>query len=119
MTTSQQLASIPAADIALLGGGRLAKLGCRSAPSIVAIALAYPDALVDGFDDDAAAHRRGPGRGRRRARDRTGRVPPGRPGAGPGAGPAGVRRRRDAHRTSATSPSTSPATTGVVVVEAA
>ena len=53
MTTSQQLASIPAADIALLGGGRLAKLGCPSAPSIVAIALAYPEALVDGFDDDA------------------------------------------------------------------
>jgi hypothetical protein len=54
MTSSQQLASIPAADIALLGGGRLANLGCASAPSIVDIALAYPEALVDGFDDDAA-----------------------------------------------------------------
>ena len=32
----------------------------RRRPSIVAIALAYPDALVDGFDGDARAHRRGP-----------------------------------------------------------
>ena len=73
MTTSQQLASIPAADIALLGGGRLANLGCASAPSIVDIALAYPEALVDGFDDDGAAHRRGRGP-RRPPSASTGRV---------------------------------------------
>lgn len=52
MTTTQHLASIPAADIALLGGGRVATLGCASGRSIVEIALAYPEALVDGFDGD-------------------------------------------------------------------
>jgi trans-aconitate methyltransferase len=52
MTTTHDLASIPAADIALLGGGRLATLDCTSGRSIVDIALAYPEALVDGFDGD-------------------------------------------------------------------
>jgi hypothetical protein len=54
MTTSQDLASIPAADIALLAGGRLATLGCASAPAILHVARADPEALVDGFDADAA-----------------------------------------------------------------
>lgn len=55
MTASQQLAAIPAADIALLGGGRVADLGGAAGRSTIDIALAYPEALVDVFDDDVAA----------------------------------------------------------------
>jgi trans-aconitate methyltransferase len=55
MTASQQLAAIPAADIALLGGGRVADIGGAAGRSTIDIALAYPEALVDAFDDDAAA----------------------------------------------------------------
>lgn len=52
MSTTEQLAAIPAVDIALLAGGRVADLGCASGRSVIDIALAYPEALVDGFDDD-------------------------------------------------------------------
>jgi trans-aconitate methyltransferase len=55
MTASQQLAAIPAADVALLGGGRVADVGGAADRSTIDIALAYPEALVDAFDEDAAA----------------------------------------------------------------
>jgi trans-aconitate methyltransferase len=50
-----QLATIPAVDIALLSGGRIADLGCGDGATTVAVARAYPEALVDGFERDAAA----------------------------------------------------------------
>ena len=68
--------------------------GAASAPSIVAIALAYPEALVDGFDDDGARIDAARGRGRCRAGDRTRRVPPGRPGDRSGCSDLPVVRRR-------------------------
>ena len=46
------LASIPAVDIALLAGGRVADLGCGDGEMTIAIARAYPEALVDGFEID-------------------------------------------------------------------
>ena len=57
-------------------GGRVADVGCGEGWSSIAIALAYPDARVDGFDVDAASRRRGAAARRRRRRRRPGRVPP-------------------------------------------
>jgi len=51
---SRRLAAIPSVDIALLAGGRVADLGCGAGESTIAIALSYPEALVDGFEADAA-----------------------------------------------------------------
>lgn len=48
----QYLASIPAVDDALRGGGSVADIGCGLGWSSIGIALAYPDARVDGYDID-------------------------------------------------------------------
>ncbi len=47
------LPSVPEIDTALLGGGRVADVGCGMGWSSIGIALAYPDATVDGYDVDA------------------------------------------------------------------
>lgn len=49
------LATIPAADIALLGGARIAEIDCGDGAATIAVALAYPEALVDGFESDHRA----------------------------------------------------------------
>ena len=46
------LPSIPEVDAALRRGGRVADVGCGFGWSSIGIALAYPDATVDGFDVD-------------------------------------------------------------------
>jgi len=46
------LASIPTVDEALRNGGAVADIGCGLGWSSIGVALAYPDARVDGFDVD-------------------------------------------------------------------
>ena len=46
------LPSVPEIDTALRGGGRVADIGCGLGWSSIGIALAYPDATVDGYDID-------------------------------------------------------------------
>lgn len=47
------LASIPAVDAALRGGGTVADVGCGLGWSSIGVARAYPSARVDGYDIDA------------------------------------------------------------------
>ena len=49
----EYLAAIPEVDEALRGGGCVADVGCGFGWSAIGVALAYPDATVDGFDIDA------------------------------------------------------------------
>jgi SAM-dependent methyltransferase len=49
----EYLRSIPAVDRALRAGGRVADIGCGVGWSSIGVALAYPDASVDGYDIDA------------------------------------------------------------------
>lgn len=48
----EYLASIPAVDAKLRAGGRVADVGCGMGWSSIGVALAYPDAIVDGYDID-------------------------------------------------------------------
>ena len=48
----EYLPSIPDVDNALRAGGRAADVGCGLGWSAIGIALAYPDATVDGYDVD-------------------------------------------------------------------
>ena len=48
----EYLPSIPDVDAALRAGGRAADVGCGLGWSSIGIALAYPDASVDGYDVD-------------------------------------------------------------------
>jgi len=48
----EYLPSIPDVDAALRAGGRAADVGCGLGWSSIGIALAYPDATVDGYDVD-------------------------------------------------------------------
>ena len=48
----EYLASIPAVDEALRSGGKVADVGCGLGWSSIGIALAYPEARVDGYDID-------------------------------------------------------------------
>jgi 2-polyprenyl-3-methyl-5-hydroxy-6-metoxy-1,4-benzoquinol methylase len=49
----EYLPSIPDVDAALRAGGRAADVGCGLGWSAIGVALAYPDATVDGYDVDA------------------------------------------------------------------
>ncbi len=49
----EYLASIPSVDATLRSGGRVADVGCGLGWSSIGIALAYPDAIIDGYDIDA------------------------------------------------------------------
>ena len=48
----EYLPAIPDVDAALRAGGRVADVGCGLGWSAIGIALAYPDATVDGYDVD-------------------------------------------------------------------
>lgn len=48
----EYLSSIPTIDRALRAGGRVADIGCGLGWSSIGVALAYPEATVDGFDVD-------------------------------------------------------------------
>ena len=49
---TEWLPQLPGVDAALRAGGRVADIGCGTGWSSIAIAMAYPDATVDGFDID-------------------------------------------------------------------
>ena len=81
------LAGVPTVHEALRRpGARIADVGCGGGWSSIALARAYPDATVDGFDVDAALGRHGPGERRRVPASATGcasttPTPPGSPTA--------------------------------------
>ena len=63
---------IPDAGVALPAGSRIADVGCGDGRSSVALALAYPEALVDAVDGDEQAI--ATARERARSQSVTGRV---------------------------------------------